>query len=96
MKYRSSISITLAILETIYEKKGANMTQISTHANVPHARLKVRLEELMESGLITGNPSNRGRRKTYVLTEKGWKAYLKLRELAPFLSSLGLMPKETP
>ncbi len=94
MKYRSAVSITLAILETIYLNGGANISQLSIQANVPHSRLRVRLGELTEEGIITEKKSRRSYSKTYHLTEKGLKSYRRLNELVPFLSSLGLIRKE--
>ena len=94
VKYRTSIAITLSMLETIYKNDGASISMISMHANIPHIRLKEKVNELISNGLIVQNSSSRSRKKKYLLTEKGKKAYFRLRELLPFLSSLGLISKD--
>ena len=94
MKYRPAVSILKAILEAIESGEGANITQIGVAANISYSRLRKKLEELREAGIIeVANPKGNGGRD-YVLTDKGRKALMKLQELTSFLESLGLIPKE--
>ena len=94
LKYRSAVSILIAILETIDTQETANITQISVTANISYSRLREKLKELTEAGIIeVANPRQDGGRN-YALTEKGRKALIKLRELVSFLGSLGLISKK--
>jgi predicted transcriptional regulator len=83
----------MAILETIHENGGANISQISTYANISYSRLKVKLDDLVKAGIVIEIDSDEGDRG-YVLTDDGKEALIKLRELTGFLSSLGLIPKQ--
>ncbi|MFQ5951196.1 MAG: winged helix-turn-helix domain-containing protein [Candidatus Geothermarchaeales archaeon] len=94
MKYRPTVSILLAILETIHSSKGANISQISTHANISHARLKVKLDEMASAGLVAQTNSPRESGRFFTLTDKGRQALFTLRELTSFLSSLGLLRQD--
>ena len=92
LKYRSNIAIILAILEFIDSKGMANMTQISTYANVSYTACKSKIEQLIETEMIQENRKKESVR--YSLTEKGFDSLRKLRELTSFLTSFGLIDEE--
>ena len=94
MKYRPTVSILLAILETIHSGRGANISRISTRANISHARLRVKLDEMESAGLVARANSPREGARFFTLTDKGRQALFTLRELTSFLSSLGLLPQD--
>jgi predicted transcriptional regulator len=94
VKYRPTVSILLAILETIHEGRGANISQIATRANISHARLKIKLDDMMRAGLVEESNSPREGVRMFELTAKGREALFTLQELTSFLSSLGLLPEE--
>ncbi len=91
-RYRPNVLIIQSILENIQSLDEANISQLVTHANIPHRRLKSKLEEMMEADLIDEMEMDGG--KVYVLTERGRTALLKLRELTGYLLSVGIFPRE--
>ena len=94
MKYRATVSILLAILETMHRSEGTNISEISTRANISHARLKVKLDEMVSAGLVAETNSPRDAVRLFILTERGRQALFTLRELTSFLSSLGLITQD--
>ncbi len=92
VRYRPNVMIIQSILENIQSLEGANISQLVTHANIPHRRLKSKLEEMREADLINELDVDGG--KVYILTERGSKALLKLRELTDYLLSVGIFPRE--
>ncbi len=84
----------MAILETIHENGGANISQISTYANISYSRLKTKLDELVRAGIVSETETDPSGSRGYILTNEGMDALIKLRELTRFLSSLGLIPKQ--
>ncbi|MFQ6137296.1 MAG: archaellum operon transcriptional activator EarA family protein [Candidatus Hydrothermarchaeales archaeon] len=88
-KYRSNILITMAILETIDDNGLVNVRRLMMHANVPHPRLKSKMDELLSLGLVTQSIENEGC-KLYTLTDKGRRILLKMREFFSFLTYMGL------
>lgn len=94
MKYRPTISILQAILESVDGESGATISQISVDANVSHSRLQDKIEELLEADILEENPAERKGSSIYVLTPKGKQALLKIREFTSFLSSFGILPPD--
>ena len=89
MKYRPDLLILLDILEAI-NREGVTISYIVTYSNMPNPRVKNRLNQMIKSGLIEEFEDKSGRR-LYRLTSKGIKTREKIREMAIFLSELGLM-----
>lgn len=87
MKYRPDILIIRDILNAIED--GTSISTIVYKANIPHDRLKVRLKQMIESGLVY--EVDEGDKKRYYLTKKGLEARLKINEMVIFLKELGLI-----
>ncbi len=92
MKYRPDLLILLDILEAI-DKEGVTISYIVTYSNMPNPRVKNRLNQMIKSGLIEEFKDKNGKR-LYRLTSKGIKTREKIREMAIFLSELGLIPSD--
>ena len=88
MKYRPDILIIRDILNAI-DEDGTMISTIVYRANIPHDRLKNRLKQMIDSGLVY--EVNEGDRKKYYLTKKGWEARIKINEMVVFLQELGLI-----
>ena len=89
VKYRPDLLILLDILEAI-DREGVTISYIVTYSNMPNPRVKNRLNQMIKSELIEEFKDKNGRR-LYRLTPKGIKTREKIREMAIFLSELGLI-----
>ena len=88
MKYRPDILIIRDILNAI-DDEGVTISSIISRARIPHDRLKVKINQMIDSGLIL--EFNDGERRKYKLTRKGWEARIKINEMVLFLKELGLI-----
>lgn len=88
MKYRPDILIIRDILNAI-DDEGVTISSIISKARMPYERLKARINQMIDSGLIL--EFNDGERRKYKLTEKGWQARIKINEMVLFLKELGLI-----
>jgi len=88
LKYRPDILIIRDILNAI-DEEGVTISSIVTKARIPHDRLKAKLDQMIESGLVS--EFNDGERRKYRLTKKGLEARIKINEMVLFLKELGLI-----
>lgn len=88
MKYRPDILILRDILNSI-DEEGTSISRIVNRAKIPHDRLKGKISNMVESGLIL--ELNKGGRKKYFLTEKGRHARIRINEMIIFLKELGFI-----
>lgn len=87
-KYRSRVGILLSILEAIHRKEYATITEIIIRANIPHDRLKNILDRLIEKGYV--QCVEKGDRRFYTLTSKGYILMNELRKIRDLMMGLGL------
>ena len=92
MKYRSDLVILLDILEAIGED-GSIISHIASYANMPHPRVKERLDVMMRNGLIKEEIDDEGRR-IYILTNKGRVVRDRIKEIVYMLREIGLLEKK--
>lgn len=89
MKYRPDLVILLDILDSL-NKEGVTISHICIYSNMPNPRVKEKLNQMMESGLIEKIYTEDGKR-LYRITDKGIKTRNKIREIVILLSELGLI-----
>jgi len=86
---RSRLSIYVEILDSINKQEEiegkAKITRILFDANLPYARVKEKLDELMKLGLIEVVGG-----KYYRLTERGKRALMELRKVLRIIEAFGL------
>ena len=92
MKYRSDLVILLDILDAIGDD-GSLISHIASYANMPHPRVKERLDVMIKNGLIKEEMDDEGRR-IYVLTNKGRVVRDRIREIVYMLREIGLLEKK--
>lgn len=88
LKYRPDILIIRDILNAIGEE-GITISALVSRARVPHDRLKPKINQMIESGLIYEDTDND--KRIYKLTRKGWEARIRINEMVIFLKELGLI-----
>lgn len=91
MKYRSDLVILLDILEAINDD-GSLISHIATYANMPHPRVKEKLDVMIKNGLIYEEVDDEGRR-VYRLTQKGRLLRERIKEIVIMLSEIGLLER---
>jgi len=89
VKYRPDLVILLDILKSL-DKEGVTISHICTYSNMPNPRVKEKLNQMIEGGLIEEVYTEDGKR-LYRITDKGIKTRNKIRELVILLSELGLI-----
>ena len=90
MKKRDRLEIIEDILSVIRDRKGsAKPTHILYKSNLSHQMLVEYLSELMERGFVVEN-IDRKKRKTYDLSEKGYKYLEEYGKIRTFVDSYGL------
>ncbi len=89
MKYRPDLVILLDILESL-NKEGVTISHICTYSNMPNPRVKEKLSQMIEGGLIEEIRREDGKR-LYRITDKGIKTRNKIREIVILLNELGLI-----
>ncbi len=87
-KHRTRLGILLEVLETINSLGEASITEIITHANIPHNRLKKILDGLVRKKYVAERTKNR--RKLFALTPKGFELMRQLEHLKRIIEGLGL------
>lgn len=92
MKYRSDLVILLDILEAI-DEDGSLISHIASHANMPHPRVKEKLDIMVKNGLITEEIDDEGKR-IYKITRKGIEVRRRIKEIVYMLKELGLLKRE--
>ncbi|MFQ5870713.1 MAG: winged helix-turn-helix domain-containing protein [Candidatus Geothermarchaeales archaeon] len=82
------MEIVLSILEALHSHDDLNISQLMRLSNLSHRRLKGRIQEMVDSGLVQSHNSSEG--TFYSLTGSGRMVLKKTRQLVSSLSSLGL------
>ena len=87
-RHRTRVGILLDILRSINELGDASITEIITHANIPHDRLQKILNKLVKKRLVIRKI--RKNRVTFILSPKGFDLMRELERLKSLLEGLGL------
>jgi predicted transcriptional regulator len=87
-RQRSSLRITLDILNAIQEEGNAKPTHILYKANLSHDRLVKYLDELRARGLIEVLQEGEGR--SYRMTPRGISFLIEIRRAESFIRGFGL------
>ena len=87
-KHRTRIGVLLDILKSINELGEASITEIITHANIPHDRLRGILDKLIEKKYVLKRV--RKNRTLFVLSPRGFKLMRELERLKRLIEGLGL------